>query len=132
MSIELPIAGNRLIIIINADLNMSAGLMSAQVSHVSELVGYNASRAMSDLSSSQETGIDILNYEYWRLNPITIIKRASHAMLIRFIQEFQHTKIKYELFRDSVPPQIPENSITCLAIYPGQPLSKEINDLALA
>jgi peptidyl-tRNA hydrolase len=41
---------SRLIIIIGSDLNMSLGLMAAQVSHVIELVGYNAARAMSDLS----------------------------------------------------------------------------------
>ena len=124
---------NRLIIIINSDLNMTPGLMAAQVSHVSELVGYNAARAMSDLSVGlEDTGLDILEYEYWRLNPTTIIKRAPLAALIRFIQEFGEKKINFELFRDTVPGIIPDNSLTCIAIYPGQPVPKEIDELGLA
>ena len=133
-----PAKSSRLIIIINSDLNMPPGLMAAQVSHVSELLGYNAARAMSDLSLGLvETGLDVLEYEYWRLNPITIIKRATHSAIIRFIQEFEqpksgNKKINFELFRDSVGDLIPENSLTCLAIYPGQLISKEIDDLGLA
>lgn len=135
---------SRLIIIINSDLNMSAGLMAAQVSHVSELVGYNAARAMSDLSlgmgqDSGYKGLDVLEYEYWRTNPITIIKRAPLATLIRFIQEFEHpqtseqkTKIRFELFHDTVPGVVPPDTITCLAIYPGQKISIEIDELGLA
>lgn len=135
-----PDKSSRLIIIINSDLNMPPGLMAAQVSHVSELVGYNAARAMSDLSLGlEDTSLDILEYEYWRLKPITIIKRAPLAALIRFIQEFEDsqisgrkTKIQFELFRDTVPRFVPPDTITCLAIYPGQPVSKEIDELGLA
>lgn len=131
---------NRLIIIINSDLNMTPGLMAAQVSHVSELVGYNAARAMSDLSLGlEDTGLDILEYEYWRLNPITIIKRAPLAAIIRFIQEFGQPsstkntkKIQFELFRDTVPGLVPPDTITCLAIYPGQEIPTEIAELGLA
>ncbi len=125
---------NRLIIIVNSDLSMSAGLMAAQVSHVSELVGFNAAMTINDpiITLGDKSAIDVLEYEYWRLNPITIIKKAPNTALIRFIREFQNQKIKYELFRDYVPQQIPENTITCLAIYPGQPVSKEINELGLA
>jgi len=137
---------SRLIIIINSDLNMSSGLMSAQVSHVSELVGYNAARAMSDLSLGlglSDVGIDVLEYEFWRTNPITIIKRAPLAALTRFIQEFQQpatgenlkTKknhIWFEIFRDTVPGLIPADTITCLAIYPGQKIPQEIDELGLA
>ena len=137
---------SRLIIIVNSDLNMSAGLMSAQVSHVSELVGYNAARAMSDLTlgmgleggdtggfrGGDTGGLDVLEYEYWRTNPITIIKRAPLAAIIRFIQEFGTKKIRFELFRDSVPGLIPDNTITCLAIYPGQQVPAEIDELGLA
>ena len=128
-----PDKSNRLIIIINSDLNMPPGLMAAQVSHVSELVGYNAARAMSDLSIGlEDTGLDILEYEYWRLNPITIIKRAPHFMMVQFIQEFGEKNIKFELFMDTVPGLIPDNSITCLAIYPGQSIPKEIDELGVA
>ena len=93
---------------------------------------------MSDLSLGLvDTGLDVIEYEYWRLNPVTIIKRATHSAIIRFIQEFEQSKsgnkkINFELFRDSVPGLIPENSLTCLAIYPGQSISKEIDDLGLA
>ncbi len=128
------VVSNRLIIIINGDLGMSPGLMAAQVSHVSELVGFNAAMTINDptVTLGDKSTIDVLEYEYWRLNPITIIKKAPSATLVRFIQEFQTQKIKYELFRDFVPPQIPENTLTCLAIYPGQLVSKEINELGLA
>ena len=125
---------NRLFIIVNSDLGMSPGLMAAQVSHVSELVGFNAAMTINDptVTLGDKSAIDVLEYEYWRLNPITIIKKAPTAALIRFIREFQTQRIKYELFRDCVPPQIPENTITCLAIYPGQLVSNEIDDLGLA
>lgn len=125
---------NMLIIIVNSDLGMSAGLMAAQVSHVSELVGFNAAMTINDPSVTldDKSAIDVLEYEYWRLNPITIIKKAPNSALTRFVEEFQTQKIKFELFRDSVPPLIPENTLTCLAIYPGQQVSKEINGLGLA
>jgi peptidyl-tRNA hydrolase len=125
---------NRMIIIVNSDLGMPPGLMAAQVSHVSELVGFNAAMTINDpvATLGDKSTIDVLEYEYWRLNPITIIKKAPQAALIRFIREFQTQKIKYELFRDFVPPIIPENTLTCLAIYPGQPISKEIEELGLA
>lgn len=128
------IPNNRLIIIVNSDLGMPAGLMAAQVSHVSELIGFNAAMTINDPAATlgDKSTIDVLEYEYWRLNPITIIKKAPTAALGRFIREFHTQKIKYELFRDCVPPQIPYNILTCLAIYPGQPISKEIEELGLA
>ena len=73
------------------------------------------------------------------LTRLLLLKGPPLATLIRFIQEFEHpqtseqkTKIRFELFSDTVPGFVPPDTITCLDIYPGQEISIEIDELGLA
>ena len=104
---------NKLYILVNQDLNMSAGLMSAQVSHITEMIAYNM------ISASYEwlDDIRVINYLKWRKNPITIIKKVP----LKTIHEICATtnNYNYEIFQDTgtLLGDIPV--ITCIAFYPG-------------
>lgn len=82
---------DKLYIIINSDLDLTPGQIAAQISHITQLI---VEHVLVGFYESNECE-SYTRYSKWRLNPVTIIKKASGRELENLLDRFPNLLVKF-------------------------------------
>ena len=111
-----------LYIFVNQDLDMSKGLIAAQVAHITQIIVEDLIRKSYECSPPPK---EVIDYMRWKMKPTVVIMRAPDAQLRELLQL---PNSKY--FVDSGE-RIPNNSLTVVGFYPNAIMHDKFKDYKL-
>ena len=94
------------VILVRKDLNLSKGKLAVQCSHASTEAALKSSKNKLD--------------EWRKFSKKVILKVENEKELLKYKKEADKLKLVNALIRDAGLTEIPENTLTCLAIGPDE------------
>jgi len=109
-------------IFVNSDLNMTKGQIGPQISHITQII---VEELVKKCYEEHPPSKECMNYMRWKMNPITIILKATTSQLQELIKQ---NNTRY--FIDGTG-RIPVNSLTGVGFFPTNDLDDMVKDYKL-
>lgn len=110
-------------IFVNTDLKMKPGKIASQVGHAVQLV---IEDIMIDMYESNKVPEKVTKYLNWKKNCVKIVLKANAKQMYELSQ---HDSARYII--DDGATQVPENSLTAVAFFPGSLTKDDVKDYKL-
>lgn len=109
-------------IFVNGDLNMTKGQIGPQISHITHII---IEELVIKCYEEQPPSKECMNYMKWKMNPITIILKATTIQLQELMKQ---SNARY--FIDGTD-RIPANSLTCVGFFPNHDMDEIVKGYKL-
>ena len=109
-------------IFVNTDLNMTKGQLAPQISHITQII---VEELVKKCYEEQPPSKECMNYMRWKMNPVTIILKATTSQLQELMKQNNSRH-----FIDGTD-RIPANSLTCVGFFPTNDLDEMVKNYRL-